>query len=148
MVAVVAAGILVNGCLSPETVRRIEGAPGQEGTGVFLSRLPEVVRILATYPASDQQRELADQRARAALAELKTRADTQPNLELPAVIAVDTEPAPRARGSRSVMLWNTQTEEIVGNDVYDVEAPPRVGDVAMWNQVSARYVGQGTGGPL
>ena len=44
-------------------------------------------------------------------------------------IAVDTEKnektSPRAK--KTVMIWDTQSESIVGNNVYDVEKTPSVG---------------------
>lgn len=130
---------MAGGCLSPETIRRIEGTPGQEGTGIMLSRLPAVIKILATYPASEEQAEVAEARARTA------QADMDPD-ELPRYLAVDTEPDDRFQGAAAVMLWDTQTEEIVGEQVYDVEAPPAPGDISQWDTITARYVGSGRAG--
>lgn len=127
------------GCLSPEAIRRIEGTPGQEGTGITLTRLPEVIKILATYEATESQRQVAAERAQAAQARWKKQGEK----DAPRYLAVDTEPDERSRGKASVMIWDTQTEEIVGNNVYDVETPPRPGDVAMWETYSAQYVGVG-----
>ncbi len=131
-----AVAILTSGCLSPETIRKIEGTPGQEGTGVFMSRLPAVIKILATYEATPEQKAVAVERAKTAQAAMKGK-------KKPRYIAVDTHPDDRAQGSNSVMLWDTQTEEIVGSNVYDVEAPPKIGEVAMWDTLSAQYVGVG-----
>ena len=135
---VIAIALLLPGCLSPEVVRRIEGAPGEEGTGVFLSRVPEVIKILATYEATDRQRQVTIERAKRTQAALEME-----DAELPKIIAVDTEPDDRRQGARTIMLWDTQTEEIVGSKVYDVETPPKPGEVAMWETYSAQYVGVG-----
>lgn len=134
-----AIAVLSSGCLSPETIRKIEGTPGQEGTGIMGSRLPAVIKILATYEASAEQKAVAEERAHAAQAKLKGK-------KKPRYIAVDTDRDNRAQGAASVMLWDTQTEEIVGNNVYDVEAPPKLGEVAMWDTLSAQYVGVGRAG--
>ena len=134
-----AVAVLASGCLSPETIRRIEGTPGQEGTGIMGSRLPAVIKILATYEATAEQKAVVEKRARAAQVELKGK-------KKPRYIAVDTARDDRAQGAASVMLWDTQTEEIVGNNVYDVETPPQLGEVAMWETLSAQYVGIGRAG--
>jgi hypothetical protein len=42
-----------------------------------------------------------------------------------------------------VMIWDTQSETIVGNNVYDVQAPPAVGSTAKFETYSAQYVGSG-----
>lgn len=134
-----AAGLMMMasaGCLSPEAIQRIEGAPGQEGTGIMLSRLPAVIKILATYPASESQAAIAEERARSAQRELGAEVTSR-------YLAVETESDTRMQGAAAVMLWDTQTEEIVGNNVYDVEAPPPPGEVAMWDTISAQYVGIG-----
>lgn len=131
---------LLSGCLSQEAVRAIEGTPGQEGTGIMFTRLPRAIKIMVTYPATDHQRTVAEQRARAAVSSLTSEEDAD---ALPHILAVATEPDERSQGSVSVMLWDTQTEQIVGSDVYDVEERPVLGEVAAWNNYSALYVGEG-----
>lgn len=130
--------LFAGGCLSPEAVRRIEGTPGQEGTGIMLTKLPRAIKILVTYPATDAQREVAEQRARAAMNTLASSGSTGNR-----ILAVDTRPDERSRGSVNVMLWDTQTEQIVGNEVYDVEERPPLGKLAVWDKYSALYVGDG-----
>ncbi len=61
----------------------------------------------------------------------------------PRYIAVDTEADARSKGAKSVMIWDTQSQQIVGNDVYDVQAVPRVGTIARFETYSAKYVGSG-----
>jgi hypothetical protein len=64
----------------------------------------------------------------------------------PRYIAVDTEKnektSPKAK--KAVMLWDTQSQQIVGNDVYDVENTPPVGETAKFQTYSAQYVGTGS----
>jgi hypothetical protein len=61
-------------------------------------------------------------------------------------IAVDTEKdehtAPQAK--KSVMIFDTQTQEIVGNNVYDVQSTPPVGGTAKFDTYTAEYVGSGS----
>lgn len=177
------------GACSMDTVRRAESNLGwrmkRPGTGVQFSGLPEVVKviILATYPATPQQTQVAEQRARrsvativkhegkrptvakkkspgkpatvassgpagggaevAPAAEVKSAAAVLKETTGSPVIAVDTQADNRLQGSRAVMLWNTQTERFVGNNVYDVSSPPAKGQVAQWGSTTARYVGSG-----
>ena len=72
---------------------------------------------------------------KAALKEHKTR-----------YIAVDTEKDKNtaAGAKKSVMIWDTQSQEVVGNNVYDVKSPPPVGSTAKFDTYSAEYVGSGS----
>lgn len=87
-------------------------------------------------PAGSAPAVVAAEEAKTAAAVLKQEAGTT-------VIAVDTQPDSRLKGSRTVMLWNTQTERFVGNNVYDISSPPAKGQVAQWGSTTARYVGAG-----
>lgn len=100
--------------------------------------LPRAIKILATHEATHEQRRVASERARVIL---QQRSDDEKASER--FMVVDTAPDERNRGAVSVMIWDTQAEEIVGNNVYDVETRPRLGDVAMWDTYSAEYVGSG-----
>lgn len=69
----------------------------------------------------------------------------KPQKKLPRYIAVDTErdanTSPKAR--KAVMIWDTQSETLVVNSVYDVQSPPPVGSAARFETYSAEYVGSG-----
>ncbi len=71
---------------------------------------------------------------------------TKRTKKLPRYIAVDTEKdehtSPKAK--KAVMIFDTQAEEIVGNEVYDIASPPAVGSTAKFETYSAEYVGTGT----
>ena len=41
------------------------------------------------------------------------------------------------------MIWDTQTESVAGNNVYDVQSTPSVGSTAKFDTYSAEYVGAG-----
>jgi len=64
---------------------------------------------------------------------------------LPRYIAVDTPKDKRsAPGTKKdVMIWDTQSEALVGNYVYDVSSPPAIGGTAKFDTYSAQYVGNG-----
>jgi outer membrane biosynthesis protein TonB len=65
--------------------------------------------------------------------------------ELPRYIAVDTVKDKRASptAKKVVMIWDTQSESLVGNNVYDVSNPPPVGAKTKFETYSAEYIGAG-----
>lgn len=127
------------------------------------------VTVIAKHQATVRQRQVAEARARAAYARLLARQREAERSEeqrraasaatpkrkaktasrkpvVPRYIAVDTEKdertAPTAK--KAVMIWDTQSQEIVGNNVYDVESAPSVGATARFETYSAEYVGAGS----
>lgn len=64
---------------------------------------------------------------------------------LPRYIAVDTTKDGRTspQAAKAVMIFDTHTQEIVGNDVYDVRSTPPVGGTARFETYTAEYVGAG-----
>ena len=65
--------------------------------------------------------------------------------KLPRYVAVDTVTDKRsAPGTKkAVMVWDTQSETLVGNSVYDVANVPTLGSTAKFETYSAQYVGNG-----
>lgn len=53
------------------------------------------------------------------------------------------EDEPQAQAKEHIILWDTQTEQIVGEDVYVIDQPQKVGSVTKWDTFSAQYVGAG-----
>jgi hypothetical protein len=49
-----------------------------------------------------------------------------------------------ASGAKSVMIYDTQTQQVVGNDVYDLKRSPKEGTISKYDTYSAEYVGGGT----
>jgi hypothetical protein len=70
--------------------------------------------------------------------------------KLPRYVAVDTVTDKRsAPGTKKdVMIWDTQSETLVGNSVYDVQNVPTLGSTAKFETYSAQYVGDGRGAGL
>ena len=68
-----------------------------------------------------------------------------PQRKLPRYIAVDTVKDERTspQATKAVMIFDTQTQEIVGNNVYDVRSTPPVGGTARFETFTAEYVGAG-----
>lgn len=153
---------ILNGCSGgPSYEALFDPSPEAEGTGIVGVGLVRAVVIIAKYQATERQRHIADQRARLAYARLTQRAaEPEPRetsgsarkktvqkksatKKLPRYIAVDTEPDARSKGKKSIMLWDTQVQEVVGNNVYDVETPPPTLKSARFETYSAEYVGSG-----
>jgi hypothetical protein len=42
------------------------------------------------------------------------------------------------------MVWDTQSETVAGDYVYDVQSTPSVGSTAKFDTYSAEYVGSGS----
>jgi len=105
-----------------------------------------VVYIIQKREASERQKQIADERARRAYANMSAKRKAALKAKRVRYIAVDTEKnsktSPQAK--KSVMVWDTQSQEIAGGDVYDVKRSPKVGETAKFDKYSAEYVGSGT----
>jgi NADH dehydrogenase/NADH:ubiquinone oxidoreductase subunit G len=66
--------------------------------------------------------------------------------KVPRYIAVDTVKDERSspKAKKAVMLFDTYSEELVGNNVYDLENPPRAGEEVRFETFATIYVGRGT----
>ena len=158
------AALVFHGCTGmPSYETLFDPSPEAEGTGIVGAGLVRAVVIIAKYQASERQRAVANQRGRAAYAKLARRAQetvsttskpaaaekktakrkAAPRKKVPRYIAVDTERDTRSKGTKSIMIWDTQVQEVVGNEVYDVATPPRPLDTARFDTYSAQYVGVG-----
>ncbi len=123
--------------------------------------------VISKHQASERQRQVAEARARAAYARLAARERHHRAVaqgsggsnnggghntvagapkKLPRYIAVDTvkdeHTSPKAQ--KSVMIFDTESQKVVGNDVYDLGKSPQVGSTAKIDTYSAEYVGTGS----
>lgn len=105
-----------------------------------------VTYIIATHEATERQHRIAEERAQRAYAEMSAKRKREMKARKTRYIAVDTEKDQHtaAGAKKSVMIWDTQSQEVVGNNVYDVKSPPPVGSTAKFDTYSAEYVGSGT----
>ena len=103
--------------------------------------------IIAKHQADERQRQVAMQRGRIASARIAKRSSggAKSAKKRPRYIAVDTvkndKTSPKAK--KAVMIYDTQSGSVVGNNVYDVQSPPSVGSTAKFETYSAEYVGSG-----
>jgi len=65
--------------------------------------------------------------------------------KLPRYIAVETPTDKKSPPGtkKDVMIWDTQNESLVGNNVYDMPATPSKGSTSKFDTYSAQYVGNG-----
>jgi hypothetical protein len=121
------------------------GAAALAGVGAY---------VIAKHQASERQKKVAEQRARLYLAEQEAKekaaaaqasASKKKKADKPArYIAVKTEKEDFNTGKEAVMVFDTQTNELVGNNVYDVKSTPKAGQMAKFDNYTAEYVGTGS----
>jgi type II secretory pathway pseudopilin PulG len=118
--------------------------------------------IIAKQQATERQRQIAEQRARLYLARQEaarqeaarqaaaqtasttTTKPTKPKPSKPRYIAVKTVKEQNSKGQDQVMIFDTQSNEIVGNNVYDLKSSPKVGQTTKFDTYTAEYVGTGS----
>ncbi|MBA2436195.1 MAG: hypothetical protein H0V54_14140, partial [Chthoniobacterales bacterium] len=98
------------------------------------------------HQATERQHRIAEERAQRAYAKMSAERKSKMKARKTRYIAVDTEKNEKtsADAKKSVMIWDTQSQEVVGNNVYDVKSPPPVGSTAKFDTYSAEYVGSGS----
>lgn len=102
--------------------------------------------IISKQQATERQRKIAEQRARLYIArqeKLQAEQAVVKKAKKPRYIAVQTEKSEKSQGKAAVMVFDTQTNEVVGNNVYDMKSTPQVGQTAKFDTYSAQYVGAG-----
>ena len=93
---------------------------------------------VAKYAATPVQREVATARGRAVVKKMAKR-NVKPKSRY---IAVTTKRDSRAKTSTNVMLFDTQSESIIGNSVYDLNERPPEGEPVKFETYSASFVAQ------
>ena len=115
--------------------------------------------VIAKHQATVRQRQIAEQRARIYMAQ---RAAAQQRAAKTASVsaasgkkkakpaketrylAVKTQTESFNKGQSAVMIYDTQSNQIVGNNVYDLKATPKVGQTSKFDTYTAEYVGTGS----
>jgi hypothetical protein len=106
------------------------------GTGAAVGALAYVI---AKHEATERQRRIAEERAR--LAYERMSAERKAQVRQQRYIAVSTVREQNDKGASSVMIYDTQSQQIISNQVYDVKNPPKDGQVQKYDTYSAQYVG-------
>ena len=107
------------------------GRAGIEAAGKVAARYYWV----AKYAASPVQRQVAVERGKAAVRKMAKR-QVKPKSRY---IAVTTKRDARAKTSTNVMIFDTQSESIIGNSVYDLNERPPAGQPIRFETYSASY---------
>jgi hypothetical protein len=105
-----------------------------------------VVYIIERHEASERQKQIAQERARRAYANMSANRKAQLKAKKVRYIAVDTEKDAKTsrQAKKSVMVWDTDKQQIASDNVYDVQKSPPVGQTAKFDRYSAEYVGSGS----
>jgi hypothetical protein len=105
-----------------------------------------VVYIIAEREASERQKQIAQDRARRAYANMSAKRKAQLKAKKVRYIAVDTEKDGKTsrQAKKSVMVWDTDRQEIANDKVYDIQKSPPLGQTAKFDRYSAEYVGSGS----
>ena len=159
---VLVSGLLLTGCesLSPATngvlfgtgagalaggIAKAAGASNSQAVAIGLATgavVGATAYIIAKHQATERQRRIAEERAR--LAYQSAPPPRRAHYQKSRYIAVDTVREKDASGAKSVMIYDTQTQQVVGNDVYDLKRSPKEGTISKYDTYSAEYVGEGT----
>jgi hypothetical protein len=114
--------------------------PGGPGTGLGVgSRIVERYYAVAKYQATQEQRLAAEAAGRQAAAQIVRKAPARGGKK-PRYLAVRTRQDTRAKTSTSVMIWDVETSQIVGNNVYDLNEPPPTGAAVKFETYTAQFV--------
>ncbi len=115
--------------------------------------------VIAKHQATERQRKIAEQRARLYMAQRAAARQQAARKAATAsssgtkkakapketrYIAVETPNESFNKGQSAVMIYDTQSDEIVGNNVYDLKTTPKVGQTSKFDTYTAEYVGTGS----
>jgi hypothetical protein len=102
--------------------------------------------VLAHYEATENQRIVALRNAKRAIAVIHSQPKKREAMKRKKIryLAVDTVKDERAKGEATVMLFDSESEQLVGKDVYDVRIKPPLGVTAQFETYAATYVGTGS----
>ncbi|HEX8295453.1 MAG TPA: hypothetical protein VF593_04085 [Chthoniobacteraceae bacterium] len=173
------AGVAAGDLARASTVTSAESMATGSSAGTIVTA---TVQVITTHRATERQRKIAEQRARAAFAKIQAREERAAQRETTVArrknpgsaakpakrtsdsveraeqkpkmaarrrsvryLAVETEKDARTspQAEKSIMIFDTETQEIVGNNVYDVRSTPRVGGISKFETYTAEYVGAG-----
>jgi hypothetical protein len=139
VVAGTSAGILAG------SLAKVAGASNTTAVAIGLgtgAAVGVMAFVIAKHEATERQRRYAEEQAR--LAYERMSAQQKAEARKHRYIAVPTVREKNSTGVKSVMVYDTQSQQVVGNNVYDLKSTPKDGQVSKFDTVSAEYVGAGT----
>jgi hypothetical protein len=117
---IIACSLLLAGCEDPDELNALADRASATGSLEASSSVIEQYYSIQKYQASLQQTETAQRNGAAVVHHSKRK--------LPQYVAVSTAPDARSKGKSSVMIFDTTTEQVVGNSVYDLAQKPKDND--------------------
>ena len=138
VVAGTSAGILAG------TLAKVAGASDSTAVAIGLgtgAAVGVMAFVIAKHEATERQRRYAEERAR--LDYERMSAQRKAEVKKHRYIAVPTVREKNSTGAQSVMVYDTQSQQVIGNNVYDLKSTPKDGQVSKFDTVSAEYVGTG-----
>ena len=124
----------LNGCSRGDIMEAIS-------IGGAIAGAATVITIVAVHEATERQRQAAQEQAR--FAQQLIEQHRTGGVKKSRYIAVATVREPDSKGAKSLMIFDMQTDQVVGNHVYDVKIEPKTGQVGKFETYSAEYVGTG-----
>jgi hypothetical protein len=109
------------------------------GTGAAVGA---IAYVIAKHEATERQRRIAEENARLAYEHMS--AERRARVQKRRYIAVATVQEKNDKGAKSVMIYDTESKQVVGNSVYDVKTAPKDGQVQKYDSYSVEYVGSGS----
>jgi hypothetical protein len=112
---------------------------------IFPSRIIETQTMFIRHTATELQRRIATQNAKAYFARLgpgKKKELKKKNIRYLAVPTVRSkQTSPKAK--EVLMIWDIPRESLAGEYVYELDTAPTVGEVASYDKMRAEYIGKG-----
>jgi hypothetical protein len=136
VIAGVTSGALAAGVAKATGASNAQAAAIGLGTGAAVGT---IAYIVAKHEATERQRRIAEERAR--LAYERMSAERRAQVKKRRYIAVSTVQEKDDKWAKSVMIYDTESKQVVGNSVYDVKTAPKEGAVQKYDSYSAEYVG-------
>ena len=100
-----------------------------------------ITYVVAKHQANEQQRRIAEANAQRAAAVRARRMAARKERPKTRYIAVKTSRTPENKGAASYMVYDTQKDKLVNDQVYDCKKKPASGEVAKFDGYSAECVG-------
>ena len=136
VIAGVTSGALATGAAKAAGANNATAAAIGLGTGAAVGA---IAYVIAKHEATERQRRIAEERA--GLAYEQMSAERKARVQKRRYIAVETVQEKNDKGAKSVMIYDTQSKQMVGNNVYDVKTAPKDGEIQKYDSYSVEYVG-------
>jgi gas vesicle protein len=136
VIAGVTSGALAGGIAKASGASNAQAVAIGMGTGAAVGA---IAYVIAKHEATERQRRIAEERARLAYEQMS--AERRARVQKQRYIAVSTVQEKNEKGAESVMIYDTQSKQVVGNNVYDVKNAPKDGQVQKYDSYSVEYVG-------